>query len=257
MVQRTQRKHRGKSRSIRKHRSVRKNRSKRKDIRVRKDRSKRKNRGKQRGGQAGFLGSAAKAVWHAPSNIVKKKWQEYQRKKMQELLNTLKDWKMSPSAMTDKEGINIFTVKNFLTDSQIIAASERVKRLRKIFPEVFGADSEDLQTKLDACETECEERTEVATDVLVAASDASLKRIAGEAVREKIKDQAAATNDPENPLAVLGVSKDASCDEQKKAYYALVRTNHEAMNPGDPAAAEKMSELNTAYDACKKAGDGE
>ena len=51
-----------------------------------------------------------------------------------------------------------------------------------------------------------------------------------------------------DPYSVLGVSKDASQDEVKKAYRRKARENHPDLNPNDPNAAERMNEINEAYD---------
>ncbi len=52
----------------------------------------------------------------------------------------------------------------------------------------------------------------------------------------------------ENPYDVLGVSRDASLDEVKKAYRKKARENHPDLNPDDPAAADRMNKINEAYD---------
>ena len=55
-----------------------------------------------------------------------------------------------------------------------------------------------------------------------------------------------------DPYKVLGVSPNASDDEIKKAYRELSKKYHPDLNPGDQAAAEKMSEINAAYDMIQK-----
>ncbi len=52
----------------------------------------------------------------------------------------------------------------------------------------------------------------------------------------------------ENPYDILGVSRDASLDEVKKAYRKQARENHPDLNPDDPAAADRMNKINEAYD---------
>lgn len=52
----------------------------------------------------------------------------------------------------------------------------------------------------------------------------------------------------ENPYDILGVARDASMDEVKKAYRKRARENHPDLNPDDPAAEERMNKINEAYD---------
>lgn len=51
-----------------------------------------------------------------------------------------------------------------------------------------------------------------------------------------------------NYYDVLGVQKNASSDEIKKAYRSLAFKYHPDRNPGDKTAEEKFKEINTAYD---------
>lgn len=51
-----------------------------------------------------------------------------------------------------------------------------------------------------------------------------------------------------DPYKVLGVSRNASQDEIKKAYRKLARQYHPDMHPNDPNASAKMNEINEAYD---------
>ena len=55
-----------------------------------------------------------------------------------------------------------------------------------------------------------------------------------------------------DPYKVLGVSRDASEEEIKKAYRALSKKYHPDLNPGDEAAAQKMRDINAAYDMIQK-----
>src|ERR1041384_3046691 len=51
-----------------------------------------------------------------------------------------------------------------------------------------------------------------------------------------------------NLYETLGVAKNASQDEIKKAYRKLARQYHPDRNPGDAAAEAKFKEVQTAYD---------
>ena len=55
----------------------------------------------------------------------------------------------------------------------------------------------------------------------------------------------------QDPYKVLGVSPDASDEEIKKAYRDLTKKYHPDLNPGDERAAQKMHDINAAYDAIK------
>jgi curved DNA-binding protein CbpA len=55
----------------------------------------------------------------------------------------------------------------------------------------------------------------------------------------------------DDPYKVLGVSPDASDEEIKKAYRRLAKKYHPDLNPGDPVAAQKMQEVNAAYEQIK------
>ena len=46
---------------------------------------------------------------------------------------------------------------------------------------------------------------------------------------------------------VLGVSRDASAEEIRKAYKKMVRENHPDMKPDDKKAAEKFQQAQEAY----------
>ena len=48
----------------------------------------------------------------------------------------------------------------------------------------------------------------------------------------------------ENPYKTLGLAPGASDEEVTRAYRALAKKYHPDLNPDDPAAAEKMSEIN-------------
>lgn len=54
-----------------------------------------------------------------------------------------------------------------------------------------------------------------------------------------------------NPYKVLGVPEGASEEECAAAYKKLAKKYHPDLNPDNPAAAEKMAEINAAYDQIK------
>lgn len=54
-----------------------------------------------------------------------------------------------------------------------------------------------------------------------------------------------------NPYEVLGVARDASDADIKKAYHKLVMQYHPDKNPGDKSAEEKFKEVNNAFDILK------
>ena len=55
----------------------------------------------------------------------------------------------------------------------------------------------------------------------------------------------------QDPYKVLGVPYGASDEEVTKAYRRLAKKYHPDLNPNDPEAAKKMSEINAAYEQIK------
>lgn len=52
----------------------------------------------------------------------------------------------------------------------------------------------------------------------------------------------------EDPYKVLGLEKDASPDDIKKAYRQMAKIHHPDLHPDDPNINEKMNAINEAYD---------
>ena len=55
----------------------------------------------------------------------------------------------------------------------------------------------------------------------------------------------------DDPYKVLGLTRDASDEDVKRAYRALAKKYHPDLNPGDQEAARKMQEVNSAYEQIK------
>ncbi|ASM70906.1 MULTISPECIES: DnaJ C-terminal domain-containing protein [Roseobacteraceae] len=54
-----------------------------------------------------------------------------------------------------------------------------------------------------------------------------------------------------DPYAALGLTKDATADEIKKAYRKIARTDHPDLNPDDPRAEARFKDAGRAYDLLK------
>ena len=55
----------------------------------------------------------------------------------------------------------------------------------------------------------------------------------------------------DDPYRVLGLTPGATDEEVKRAYRQRAKQYHPDMNPGDAYAAQKMNEINAAYDQIK------
>ena len=55
----------------------------------------------------------------------------------------------------------------------------------------------------------------------------------------------------DDPYKILGLTPDATDEQVKQAYRRLAKKYHPDVNPGDPVAAQKMNEINAAYDQIK------
>lgn len=55
----------------------------------------------------------------------------------------------------------------------------------------------------------------------------------------------------QDPYAALGLSKDATADEIKKAYRKIARANHPDLNPDDASAEARFKDAGSAYDLLK------
>lgn len=58
----------------------------------------------------------------------------------------------------------------------------------------------------------------------------------------------------DDPYKVLGLDRNASDEDVKKAYRRLAKKYHPDLNPGDAEAARKMQEVNDAYEQIKNPG---
>lgn len=56
----------------------------------------------------------------------------------------------------------------------------------------------------------------------------------------------------EDLYAVLGVSRDASDEDLRKAYRKLARKHHPDLNPGDAAAEARFKKISAAYEVLSK-----
>ena len=56
-----------------------------------------------------------------------------------------------------------------------------------------------------------------------------------------------------DPYAVLGVARDTSVEEIRKAYVTLARSTHPDVRGDDPAAAEQMRRINQAWETLSNA----
>ena len=55
----------------------------------------------------------------------------------------------------------------------------------------------------------------------------------------------------QDPYAALGLSKNATADEIKKAYRKIARANHPDLNPDNPTAEARFKDAGRANDLLK------
>ena len=60
----------------------------------------------------------------------------------------------------------------------------------------------------------------------------------------------------QTPYEVLGVKRDASADEIRKAYRKLAKEFHPDLNPGKPAAEARFKAVTGAYDILSEKRSG-